>query len=192
MQEPLDQTTPNPGGEVQKAAENKENDVLFSNAKLPKGKRKARRKGEVQKKAAEVSLPCLVAYDITVQKWFNSWQLKISTLCRLHKPFTYDIDSNKSHFYFIDLHSIYLKRCPSLWSGHARNNIHRPKSHPRFRLQAPIIAAQERQLEEEMREREAALDDALDARAIRAEPLGQDRHYRSYWWFPGRKTWSPL
>ena len=40
--------------------------------------------------------------------------------------------------------------------------------------------------EEEAREREAALDDAIDARAVREEPLGLDRHFRRYWWYPGR------
>lgn len=39
---------------------------------------------------------------------------------------------------------------------------------------------------EELREREAALEEAMDARAIRGEMLGQDRHYRRYWWYPGK------
>ena len=56
-------------------------------------------------------------------------------------------------------------------------------------MQAAAVLAQERQYEEELRERELALEDALDARAIRGEPLGQDRHHRSYWWYPGL---SPL
>jgi len=46
----------------------------------------------------------------------------------------------------------------------------------------------EKEYEEELREREAALDDAMDARAIRGEALGQDRHFRRYWWFPGKEA----
>lgn len=46
--------------------------------------------------------------------------------------------------------------------------------------------------EEELREREAALDEAMDARAIRGEALGQDRHFRRYWWYPGKQSTSQL
>jgi hypothetical protein len=45
--------------------------------------------------------------------------------------------------------------------------------------------------EEEMRAREADLDDAMDARAIRGEALGQDRHFRIYWWYPGKEPLPP-
>lgn len=51
--------------------------------------------------------------------------------------------------------------------------------------QAAQLEAQEKDFEEEMRVREAALDEAMDARAIRGEALGQDRHFRRYWWYPG-------
>ena len=52
-------------------------------------------------------------------------------------------------------------------------------------MQAVFVQEQERVFEEEQREKEAALDEALDARAIRGEALGQDRHFRRYWWYPG-------
>ena len=58
-------------------------------------------------------------------------------------------------------------------------------------LQQAVVAAQEEDHEEEMREREAALDDAMDARAIRGEALGMDRHYRRYWWLPGQLPTTP-
>ena len=32
---------------------------------------------------------------------------------------------------------------------------------------------------------EAAFEEALEARAVRSEALGTDRHFRRYWWLPG-------
>ena len=58
-------------------------------------------------------------------------------------------------------------------------------------VQQAVVAAQEEDHEEEMREREAALDEAMDARAIRGEALGMDRHYRRYWWLPGQLPNTP-
>lgn len=52
-------------------------------------------------------------------------------------------------------------------------------------VQQQAAAEAERDYEEELREREAALEEAMDARAIRGEALGQDRHFRRYWWYPG-------
>lgn len=46
-------------------------------------------------------------------------------------------------------------------------------------------ALEEREREEARRQREAEFDEQLRARAVRADMLGQDRHFRRYWWLQG-------
>ncbi len=46
-------------------------------------------------------------------------------------------------------------------------------------------SAEEREREEARQQREAEFDEQLRARAVRADLLGQDRHFRRYWWLQG-------
>lgn len=46
----------------------------------------------------------------------------------------------------------------------------------------------EEEKEAERQRREAEFDEQLRARAVRADCLGQDRHFRRYWWLQGVRS----